>query len=62
VLAAHGVVQSMSGKGDSRHEAQRAIFEFIEVWYNRQRRHSALGYVSPVQHERQLGQQVARAA
>jgi transposase InsO family protein len=46
----------------SRHEAQHAIFEFIEVWYNRERRHSTLGYVSPVQYERQLGQQVARAA
>jgi putative transposase len=46
----------------SRHEAQRAIFEFIEVWYNRERRHSTLGYVSPVQYERQLGQSVARAA
>lgn len=46
----------------SRHEAQRAIFEFIEVWYNRQRRHSTLGYVSPVQYERQLGQSVVRAA
>lgn len=31
----------------SRSEARGAIFEFIEVWYNRQRRHSSLGYVSP---------------
>ncbi len=23
------------------------MFEWIEVWYNRKRRHSALGYVSP---------------
>ncbi len=27
--------------------ARHAIFEYIEVWYNRQRRHSALGYLSP---------------
>lgn len=27
--------------------ARRTIFEYIEVWYNRQRRHSALGYLSP---------------
>lgn len=46
----------------SRHEAQRAIFEFIEVWYNRQRQHSTLGYVSPVQYERQLGRPATRAA
>jgi putative transposase len=32
--------------------ARLAIFEFIEVWYNRQRLHSALGYLSPEQFER----------
>lgn len=32
---------------DTRAEARRSVFEYIEVWYNRQRRHSALGYVSP---------------
>jgi putative transposase len=31
----------------SRAEARLFIFEYIEVWYNRQRRHSALGYQSP---------------
>lgn len=46
----------------SRHEAQRAIFAFIEVWYNRERRHSTLGYVSPAQYERELGRSAARAA
>ena len=34
-----------------RIQARQAIFEFIEVWYNRERRHSSLGYVSPVQYE-----------
>jgi len=28
-----------------------AIFEYIEVWYNRLLRHSALGYLSPPQYE-----------
>lgn len=35
----------------SRSEARRSIFEYIEVWYNRRRRHSALGYSSPEAHE-----------
>jgi transposase InsO family protein len=36
----------------TREEAKRAIFEWIETWYNRQRRHSALGYMSPVEYEK----------
>ena len=35
----------------TRDEARRDIFEYIEVFYNRQRRHSALGYLSPAQFE-----------
>lgn len=35
----------------TRAEAQAAIFEYIEVFYNRQRRHSTLGYVSPTEFE-----------
>jgi transposase InsO family protein len=35
----------------SRAAARRAIFEWIEVWSNRQRRHSALGYQAPVTFE-----------
>lgn len=31
--------------------AKQSIFEYIEVFYNRQRRHSYLGYVSPVEYE-----------
>ncbi len=37
----------------SRAEARTAIFDYIEGFYNRQRLHSALGYVSPEQFERQ---------
>lgn len=33
-------------------EARSGIFEYIEVFYNRLRRHSALGYVSPAEFER----------
>ena len=32
-------------------EAQQAVFEYIEVWYNRQRRHSGLGFLSPAEYE-----------
>ena len=78
-LAAHGMLASMSGKGDcydnavaesffatlefelvmtsdwhTRAEARRAIFRYIETWYNRKRRHSTLGYVSPAEYEAQL--------
>jgi len=37
----------------TRDEAQRAIFEYIEVFYNRVRRHSSIGYLSPEAFERQ---------
>jgi len=35
----------------TRAELTQAIFEWIEAWYNPRRRHSALGYVSPVDYE-----------
>lgn len=78
-LAAHGMIASMSGKGDcydnavaesffatlefellmqndwpTREDARRGIFRYIEIWYNRKRRHSTLGYISPAAYEAQL--------
>lgn len=75
-LARHGIVASMSRKGDcwdnvptesffstlkgelihdtiylTRAAARQAVFEYIEVFYNRIRRHSALDYVSPAEFE-----------
>lgn len=35
-------------------EAKMALFEFIEGWYNPHRRHSALGYLSPLHYERRI--------
>jgi len=38
---------------ESRKEARLVVFEWIEIWYNRKRRHSALGYLSPEAFEKQ---------
>ena len=76
-LTAHGMLCSMSRKGDcwdnapmesffhtlktelihhrdyqTRWEAKADIFEYIEVFYNRGRRHSILGYLTPAEFER----------
>jgi putative transposase len=75
-LARHGLIASMSRKGNcwdnavaesffatlkvelvrdsdffTREQARREIFEYIEVFYNRQRRHSSLGYATPCDFE-----------
>jgi putative transposase len=76
LLAAHGILSSMSRKANcwdnavaesffatlkielvyqtqwrTRQEARSALFEYIELFYNRQRRHSALGYLCPNEFE-----------
>lgn len=38
----------------TRAQAQSDIAEYIEIWYNRVRRHSSLDYLSPAEYERQL--------
>lgn len=40
----------------TREEASREIFAFIEGFYNRQRRHQSLGYLSPLEFERRLNE------
>jgi putative transposase len=44
----------IDGMFATRREARRALFEFIEIWYNRKRRHSSLGYCTPVEFEQRL--------
>lgn len=78
-LADHGLIASMSRKGNcydnaameafwsslknelvhrrhftTRAEARTAIFDYIEAFYNRTRRHSSLGYQSPLDYESTL--------
>ncbi len=36
----------------TRDQAKASIFEYIEAFYNRVRRHSSLGYVAPAEYER----------
>src|ERR671928_70238 len=81
ILARHGLVQSMSRKGDcwdnapmesffgslktelvhrtdfpTREAARRAIFEYLEAFYNRRRRHSGLGFLTPAQAYEQMAE------
>jgi putative transposase len=42
--------------------ARTALFDYLEVFYNRQRRHSALGYLSPDDYERRWATQTAVVA
>ena len=76
ILKQHGIIQSMSRKGNcwdnavaesffhtlktelvynekftTREQAKQAIFEYIEVFYNRKRRHLNNNYLSPVEFE-----------
>lgn len=80
MLQAHGIIQSMSRKGncldnavaesfysnlknelvhhtvfEDRDAARSAIFDYMEVFYNRQRLHQSLGYKSPAHYEALAG-------
>ena len=43
-----------NGKFSTREKARTALFEYIEIFYNRLRLHSTLGYQSPVEFEQQV--------
>ena len=44
----------IDGSFEKDEEAKNAIFEYIEIYYNRQRLHSSLGYLSPVEYEEKI--------
>jgi transposase InsO family protein len=46
----------------TQRQARAAIAEYIEVFYNRQRRHSSLGYRSPVEYEDRFDTKAAQTA
>ena len=46
----------------SRAEAKAVVFEYIEVFYNRQRLHSALGYRTPAEAQASMEQIPMRVA
>ena len=46
----------------TREEAKAAVFEYIEVFYNRQRLHSALGYRTPAEARTSMEEITGRAA
>lgn len=46
----------------TKSEARRAIFEYIEVFYNRKRRHSSIGYLTPLEFEAHSGSGVHQCA
>ncbi len=49
-------------KFKTKAEARMAIFQFIEGWYNPARRHSALGYQSPINFERTAHERLQSAS
>lgn len=42
----------------TREEAKKSIFEYVEIFYNKQRMHSFLGYLSPEEYEKNWNKQV----
>lgn len=46
----------LSGVFPNRQVARRAVFEYVEVFYNRKRRHSSIGYLPPVEFEERFNE------
>ena len=46
----------------TRSEAKQNVFKYVEMFYNRKRRHASLGYVSPAAYEELYKSTVTQAA
>ena len=46
------VKAELGSRFNNHSHAKDELFDYIEVFYNQQRRHSAIGYVSPAEYER----------
>ncbi|MGE0549494.1 MAG: IS3 family transposase [Kofleriaceae bacterium] len=47
---------------ESIHRAKEQLFDYVEVFYNQQRRHSSIDYVSPARYERERDMRTQLAA
>ena len=47
-------------KWRTRNEARKAVARWIEIVYNRRRRHSSIGMISPVDFENRIGLTTSR--
>lgn len=47
---------------DTVKRLRKGVFEYVEVYYNRQRIHSTIGYLTPVEFEEEFDRKAARAA
>ncbi len=47
---------------DTIDRVRAGIFEYVEIYYNRQRLHSSIGYLTPVEFEEEFDGQTLRAA
>ncbi len=43
-------------------DARRGVYAWIDGWYNARRRHSSIGYLSPLQYEHHLARQADQTA
>lgn len=46
------------GNSKTREQTKQMLFQYIEIFYNRQRLHSALGYLSPVEFEEYINKEI----